>query len=134
MRLAETLTKTPITWPTQMADLLREMNQAVETAKHNGRTKLPPSQLAEFQRRYRSPIAEGWAAHPPPPPTGKQGRPKLGVAGSLVRRLDIYQDDVTRFATDFCVPFDNNQAEHGIRMIRLQEKISTGTPWLPAPT
>ena len=68
----------------------------------------------------------GWAAHPPPSPTGKQGRPKLGPAGSLVRRLDIYQDDVLRFATDFTVAFDNNQAERDIRMIRLQQKISGG--------
>ncbi|HZJ05556.1 MAG TPA: transposase, partial [Nocardioidaceae bacterium] len=94
--------------------------------KPTPRPPLPSRGLTSFQNRYRSIIAQGWAAHPPPPPTGKQGRPKLGPAGSLVRRLDIYQDDVLRFATDFTVAFDNNQAERDIRMIRLQQKISGG--------
>jgi len=113
-------------WPTQMAGLLVEINTAVKTAKANTKTSLPARRVASFQKRYRSIIAAGWAAHPPPPPTGKRGRPKLGPAGSLVRRLDIYQDDVLRFATDFTVAFDNNQAERDIRMIRLQQKISGG--------
>lgn len=113
-------------WPNQMADLLVEINTDVKTAKANGKTALPRRRLASLRTRYRSIIAHGWAAHPPPPPTGRQGRPKLGPAGSLVRRLDIYQDDVLRFATDFTVAFDNNQAERDIRMIRLQQKISGG--------
>lgn len=117
---------TDLEWPHQMAELLSQINTTVTTAKANKQTSLPPRQLARFQARYRSIIAAGWAAHPPPAPTGKQGRPKLGLAGSLVRRLDIYQDDVLRFATDFNVAFDNNQAERDIRMIRLQQKISGG--------
>ena len=80
--------------------------------------------IRDSTRDYRDVIAQGWQAHPPPPRTGRQGRPRLGTAGSLLRRLDIYQDDVLRFATDFRVPFDNNQAERDIRMIRVQQKIS----------
>lgn len=123
--LDESVRHAGITWPKEMATLLREINTAVKTAKAEGRADLPTRDLARFRHRYRALIARGRAAHPPPPPTGKQGRPKLGVAGSLVRRLDLYQDDVLRFATDFTVPFDNNQAERDIRMIRLQQKIST---------
>jgi len=113
-------------WPTQMADLLVEINQTVVAAKAQEKAALPARRLAAFRRRYRTLIDQGWAAHPPPPPTGKQGRPKLGPAGSLVRRLDLHQDHVLRFAADFTVPFDNNQAERDIRMIRLQQKISGG--------
>lgn len=116
--------RTEITWPQEMVDLLVEVNTAVKTAKAAGRSRLEPSEQTRFEQRYRDLIAQGWREHPPPPPTGKKGRPKLGTAGSLLRRLDIYQDDVLRFATDFGVPFDNNQAERDIRMIRVQQKIS----------
>lgn len=117
---------TEVTWPQAMIDLLVEINTAVNDAKAAGKTALPGRRLAGYRRRYRAVITEGWRAHPPPPPTGRAGRPKLGVAGSLLRRLDIYQDNVLRFATDFRVPFDNNQAERDIRMIRVQQKISGG--------
>jgi len=113
-------------WPTEMAELLVEINTTVKTAKTQAKTSLPTRQIAAYRRRYRTIIAAGCAAHPPPPPTGRRGRPKLGPAGSLVRRLDLHQDDVLRFATDFNVAFDNNQAERDIRMIRLQQKISGG--------
>lgn len=71
-------------------------------------------------------VAEGQHLNPPPPRTGKRGRPALGAAGALLRRLEVYADDVLRFAGDFRVPFDNNQAERDIRMVKLQQKISGG--------
>ena len=122
--LSQALGKDGVVWPATMAKLLTQINTAVTQAKAAGETGLPGRKLASYRRRYRAVIAQGWNSHPPPPPTGKQGRPKLGVAGSLVRRLDIYQHHVLRFAADFTVPFDNNQAERDIRMIRLQQKIS----------
>lgn len=113
-------------WPGQLSDLLVEMNTAVKTAKAADQAGLSTRRLAGYRRRYRGLIQQGQAANPPPPRTGKRGRPRLGPAGALLRRLQVFEDDVLRFATDFAVPFDNNQAERDIRMIRLQQKISGG--------
>lgn len=107
-----------------MSDLLLEVKGAVEAAKDAGAAALHPGTLAGYRTRYRQMIAAGYAQNPEPARTGKRGRPRQGKARSLVLRLDQHQDDVLRFACDLNVPFDNNQAERDIRMIKLQQKIS----------
>ena len=111
-------------WPTNLADLLVELHVAVGKAKARGKTELSTRTLGRYRRRYRALLVEGMNLHPAPPPTRKQGRPRLGLPRALLRRLDLHQDDVLRFAYDFNVPFDNNQAERDVRMVKLQQKIS----------
>ena len=113
-------------WPTALADLLVAMHVAVQAAKADAKTALPARRLAAYRARYHALVTEGQRINPPPPRTGKRGRPKLGAPAALLRRLDIYADDVLRFATDFRVSFDNNQAERDVRMVKLQQKISGG--------
>ncbi len=113
-------------WPTELAELLVQIHVAVGVARANGAIAFPARRLTGYQRRYDALVAAGKALNPPPPRTGKRGRPALGPAGSLLARLHTHREDVLRFATDFRVPLDNNQAERDVRMVKLQQKISGG--------
>ena len=111
-------------WATRMAGLLVEMLVAVNEAKTSGKTSLNKRTLRGYRRRYRRIIGNGIDHNPLPPPTGKRGRPTMGPVRSLLKRLETNRDDVLRFASDFRVPWDNNEAERGVRMVKLQRKIS----------
>lgn len=106
-------------------------------ARATGATSFSAGELAGIRSSYDTIITAGHGANPAPPPTGRRGRPKKTKAANLLGRLDTYADDVLRFATDFAVPFDNNEAERQVRMVKVQQKISGGfrtedgaTAWL----
>jgi transposase len=46
------------------------------------------------------------------------------VARNLLDRFIEYKEKILRFLTDLRVPFENNQAERDLRMMKLQQKIS----------
>jgi transposase len=76
--------------------------------------------------RTTSIIAAGHVANPPVTPSGRRGRTKRTKAHNFLLRLDAYQDDVLRFATDFTVPYDNTLSERDVRMVKIAQKISGG--------
>jgi transposase len=45
-------------------------------------------------------------------------------ARNLLLRLERRKEEVLRFLTDFTVPWDNNQAERDLRMIKLRQQTS----------
>lgn len=106
-------------WATRMGELLREIHREVEKAKAAGLSALPLETVKGFEARYQAEIEQGYRTNPFP----KRKR-KWGKAGNLVGRLDKHRSDVLRFMYDFGVPFDNNQAERDLRMVKLQQKIS----------
>jgi transposase len=113
------------TWAREMDALLREIKAAVEEARAAGRHALSPVALATFEERYEQVIALGHEQNPPPTKrTGKRGPIGRSKTANLHRRLDEHREEVLRFAHDFRVPFDNNQAERDLRMVKLQQKIS----------
>ena len=111
-------------WAKEMRHLLVEIKNAVATAKQHGKIRLGVLQEVNFEGRYRQLLKQGFAANPPPAPIpGKRGRPKQSAARNLLERLQN-AEAVLAFMYDFAVPFDNNQAERDIRMMKLQQKVS----------
>lgn len=112
-------------WAKEMDALLREIKAAVDQARAAGQDALSSVALAAFEERYEQVIARGHAQNPPPTKrTGKRGPIGRSKTANLHRRLDEHREEVLRFAHDFRVPFDNNQAERDLRMVKLQQKIS----------
>jgi transposase len=112
-------------WAVRMDLFLRKLHGTVADARQAGLEQFDPAQLARITAAYRQIIALGQRTNPAGTvKTGKRGVIGQTLARNLLVRLDRDQDAVLRFATDFRVPFDNNQAERDIRMIKLQQKIS----------
>jgi len=114
-------------WAQQMIGLLLEGKQTVEHAKKAGKKRLGPSVLHEYINRYETIIAAGMKANPPPTrrqDCPRRGRLKRSKACNLLDRLAERRKETLRYLSDFRVPFDNNQAEREIRMMRVQQKVS----------
>jgi transposase len=116
------------TWAEDMITLLVAMHQRVKVAQAEGETALAPNDLAGFIQQYTDILQRGFDANPPEPipenPVKSRGRPKQSPAKNLLDRLKSQQDAVLRFIHNFDVPFDNNQAERDLRMMKLKQKIS----------
>jgi transposase len=113
-------------WAAEMAALLRDIHRTVEKHRAEGKESLSGSLLQGFERCYDSVLGAALEAIPslPDPPVRQRGRKKQHPAKNLHDRLSGHKQAVLRFMYDFRVPFDNNQAERDIRMIKAQQKIS----------
>ena len=113
-------------WAGQMKGLLVEIKNAVSQAQEQEQSRLDPLREGAFLERYHAQIQAGYQANPPPEATGKRGRVKQNDSRNLLSRLEQHETSVLAFMHDFSVPFDNNQAERDLRMMKVKQKISGG--------
>lgn len=120
-------------WALEMRTLLSQMHAAATEARTRGLNGLAPLEIAEWKAQYQALLQEGYLANPPPSCSAprQRGRRKQSAARNLLDRLSKHQEAVLRFLGCLWVPFDNSQAERDIRMVKVQQKISSGFRSLP---
>lgn len=107
-------------WAAPLKELLLEMKREVEQERAEGGKRLAEDDLRLLTESYDRLVAEGLEAQPPPD-VPEQVRKQ---ARNLLLRFERRKEEVLLFLTDFAVPFDNNQAEGDLRMVKLQQKTS----------
>lgn len=116
--------QTPQTWMQRMIALLVALHRAEKAAKEAGETCLDEDYLQRAVRLYDKIVERGLKENPPPENNAKRGKTKKSAAGNILERLNRHQAAILRFAFDFSVPFDNNQAERDLRMVKVHQKVS----------
>ena len=113
-------------WAKAMIDHLLAIKEAVATARAAGLTALPPPDQERFLHEYEQIVQAGYAQNPAAPPRGpkRRGRRKQSKARNLLDRFRDHAEGILAFMRDFEVPFDNNQSERDLRMMKLRQKIS----------
>ena len=113
-------------WANDMAQLLLAIKAAVDGTPAPA-VSLALSQREAFEQRYDEIVQAGIAANPTTAPAvNKRGRPPQPPPLNLARRLHDFKEQVLAFMYDFRVPFDNNQGERDIRMVKVKQKVSGG--------
>ncbi len=109
-------------WASEMIDLLLDAKADVRRATFLGADRLSHATMCRVRFGYQDLLDKGWKANEQDVDTSHKWI--RATAKRLLKRLDERREEVLRFTVDFSVPFDNNQAERDIRMVKLQQKIS----------
>lgn len=112
-------------WAAELASTLVAMKQARDQALENAAPRVDPRRREELETHYDQWIETGLRAHPAVEKKRvKQGRAKQSREHNLLMRLRDKKDEVIAFLRQIDLPFDNNQAERDLRMMKVQQKIS----------
>jgi transposase len=111
----------PQRWVGSMADLLVAIKEAAEKARATSKTCLSRKILIDFEKQYDRFVKQGLRVNGPP--KCPKGQPiKQSPAKNLLDEFKLHKEFVLAFMYDFKVPFDNNQAERDVRMMKVKQR------------
>lgn len=108
-----------------MKELLQESWPLVQHYAQN-QQPLPEDVLHAIKAWYDDILEQGkreWSTSIPTNSHAK-GRAKKSKAANLGERFMVHKDAILRFIWDATIPFDNNQAERDLRMVKVKQKVS----------
>ena len=113
------------TWAVRFKQLLLDMKKVRDKALLSDKDKISCYHRHKFDMEYDAIIKTAYEENPlPETPAKKRGRKKKSKVLNLICRLDNYKESVCLFIKNLCVPFDNNQAERDLRMVKVKTKVS----------
>ena len=113
-------------WAKDMNELLTEMKKYTDECKEQIQ-EFDLEQIKTLEKRFDDIVMRGIEENPAsqnPEKKGKRGISPKTKARNLLDRFIEHKEKILRFLTDLRVPFENNQAERDLRMMKLQQKIS----------
>ena len=113
------------TWAVRFKKLLLDMKNVRDKALLSDKDEVSYYYRHKFDMEYDAIIKTAYEENPlPETPAKKRGRKKKSKVLNLICRLDNYKESVCLFIKNLCVPFDNNQAERDLRMVKVKTKVS----------
>ena len=113
------------TWAVRFKKLLLDMKKVRDKALLSDKDEVSYYHRHRFDMEYDAIIKTAYEENPlPETPAKKRGRKKKSKVLNLICRLDNYKESVCLFIKNLCVPFDNNQAERDLRMVKVKTKVS----------
>lgn len=110
-------------WARGFIDLIIDTKRVADTARAAGKTRLSSHRQRLIRKRWDELCEQAARASPAPPPaTQLYGTNK--DARNLALALATHRGLFLAYTRDLTLPFDNNQAERDLRMVKLQAKIS----------
>jgi transposase len=106
----------------------KELRSALQLVYHQRKTQtLTADGIAAFNERFDTLVTAGLVSNPAKERlAGQRGQVKQSRARNVALRCQRYKREMLRFLDDDQMPFDNNLAEQGIRMMCGKRKISGG--------
>ena len=113
------------TWAVRFKKLLLDMKKVRDKALLSEEDEVSYYHRHKFDMEYDAIIKTAYEENPlPETPANKRGRKKKSKVLNLICRLDNYKESVCLFIKNLYVPFDNNQAERDLRMVKAKTKVS----------